>query len=142
MIIIALAMHALFIPHVLVFAFCHRIPLFQHSQKTDGELKHDSNFLSSRDPQLPDGSCRKEQDDHIRDNVEQAREENAGVIVETSSVLYERIPNGFTWRTSEDGDESADGVVYPSDHNYDPRAVPHEGVYGFGGSKQTNVLQQ
>ena len=57
-------------------------------------------------------------------------------------IGYERIPYRFPWRTSEDGDESADNVVYPSDNNDDPSTVPHERINDFLGCKQAEVLQQ
>ena len=57
-------------------------------------------------------------------------------------ISHERIPNRFSWRTSEDGDESADSVVYPGDDNDDPGTVPHERINGFLWCKQAEVLQQ
>ena len=54
----------------------------------------------------------------------------------------ERIPNRFPRRTSKDGDESADSIVYPSDNNDDPGTVPHERIKDFLGRKQVEVLQQ
>ena len=57
-------------------------------------------------------------------------------------IGYKRIPNRFSRRTSEDGDESADNVVYTSNNYKDPGTVPHERINSFLGCKQVKVLQQ
>ena len=91
---------------------------------------------------FPDDPCWKNEDDYIRNYIEYTSDQNAHFIVEASGIGYEGIPYRFSWRTKEDGYESADSVVYGCDNNDDPGTVPHERIDGLSGGKQAEVLQQ
>lgn len=107
----------------------------QHLQQTHGKQKHNPNFFGSRDPQTPNRSRRKDQNDQVRRNVEQTCDEKTYVVIETFSVLDQGVPIRFPWSTGEDGDGSGDDEINPRDNNNDPGRVPHEGVHDSGGSK-------
>ena len=57
-------------------------------------------------------------------------------------IGYEGVPDCFSWRACEDGQKSADNVVYPSGSNDDSGTVPHESVSGFVRCEYSEVLQQ
>ncbi|KAL9098852.1 MAG: hypothetical protein Q9163_005556 [Psora crenata] len=83
------------------------------------------------DTQIPDGPRWEYQNDDIRDNVKKRSNENTLVVVETSGIGDERIPNGFSWGTGENCDASAYNVVYSSNNHDNPGTVEHEGAEPF-----------
>jgi hypothetical protein len=56
------------------------------------------------------------------------------VVVETSCIRNQKIPDRFTRRASKDGDESADDVIYSNDHDDDPGSISQKAIHGFRSS--------
>ena len=75
------------------------------------------------------------QNHDLRDNVKETSNENNHVVVETSGIGDERIPNSLSWGTGKSCEGFADNIAISSDHGVNPGTVEYEGVEAFLGCK-------